>query len=187
MQPLKQTVRRFLAHAMIIIQPTKLHWIKDVADDQQDLCAHSPVDFRISNMVFVRPEDGDWTVSASALYLLRTLTRDHTQEQPVGDHLFPCCGFSMYDIEGEEDVVICGCPSGRDCSVRHIGSEVQLSLESGQRVLVSSHDWRAAVHAFSDAVRAFYQRYSPKQPFEPEDVRGFDAFQREWDRRRYPQ
>ena len=166
--------------------PTNLHWIKDAVDDPHDLCAHSPVEFRVGDAVFVRPEDGDWTVSAAALYLLRTLTRDHRIEQPVGDHLFPCCGFSMYDT-GEEDVVICGCPSGRDCSVRHVGSDVQLQTDGGPSVTVSATEWRSAVHNFSDAIHSFYERCSLKQPNDTEDQKGFRAFQREWDRRRFHQ
>lgn len=167
--------------------PTNLHWIKDTVDDQHDLCAHSPVEFRVGDAVFVCPEDGDWTVSAAALYLLRTLTHDHTTEQPIGDHLFPCCGFFMYAIEGQEDVVICGCPSGQDCSVRHIGGNVQLQIDGGPCVTVSAAEWRSAVHDFSDAVHNFYERCTPKQPYDTEDQKGFHAFKREWSRRRFHQ
>jgi len=169
---------------MIILRPTHLHWIKDAADDPRDLCAHSPVEFNINGRVLVGPNDGDWTVSAAALYLLRTLTRDHTREQPVGDHLFPCCGFSLYDIKGQEDVVICGCPNGLDFSIRHAGAEVHIDSESVPMITVSSADWRSAVHAFSDEVQAFYLQCAPKKPQEDEDVKGFRVFMKEWERRR---
>jgi hypothetical protein len=77
---------------MITLVPTRLHWIKDDGtDDPCDLCAHSPVQFEIDGNTLVAAEDGDATVGAAAIYLLRTLEQDHTDDNPVGDHLFPCC------------------------------------------------------------------------------------------------
>jgi hypothetical protein len=66
-------------------------------DDPEDHCVHGRVLFTINNIEFIKPEDGVWTISASALYLLRTITEDHTIENPVSEinFLFPCCGFSV--------------------------------------------------------------------------------------------
>ena len=66
---------------MITHRPTNLHWI-DAINDAADLCAHSGVDFRIGDSILVKPSDGDWTVSAAALYLLRTLSQPHTSSSP---------------------------------------------------------------------------------------------------------
>jgi hypothetical protein len=168
----------------LILRPTNLHWIKGDSDDPKDLCAHAGIEFRVGKDTLVSPNDGDWTVSAAALYLLRTLSEPHTKSSPVGDHLFPCCGFAMFDVEGQEDVLICGCPSGIDFQVIREGKEVVLiGPDSGARRLQWS-DWRKAVCEFSDAVQSFYAASSPKQPFDEEDAKGFRKFMEEWKRRR---
>jgi hypothetical protein len=174
----------FLRRAMtIILRPTNLHWIKGAVDDPADLCAHSPVDFRIDDVVLVSPTAGDWTVSAAALYLLRTLEYDDTRLDPVGEHLFPCCGHSMYDIDGEEDVAIAGCCNGIDFQVTHSDSDVVV-VAGNDQIRVPFVEWKEAVCAFSDAVRAFYERSSPKQRGDDLDWKGFQKFWSEWSRRR---
>jgi hypothetical protein len=169
---------------VVTLHPTHLHWVKGDADDPSDLCAHSPVEFRLDGETLVRPENGDWTVSASALYLLRTLTADHTKERPVGDHLFPCCGFNMYEVEGTDDVLIFGCPGGIDFEVIHDGDNVVLREADGRMRRVALAEWRCAVCAFSDTVRAFYEASLPKQPHDEDGANGFRKFMAEWDRRR---
>ena len=89
---------------MIILRPTNLHWIDGSTDDSADLCAHSGVAFRIGQITLVKPSDGDWTVSAAALYLLRTLSQRHTRQQPIAEHLFPCFGNGIFEVEGQDDV-----------------------------------------------------------------------------------
>jgi hypothetical protein len=116
---------------MVVLRPVSLRWINGAADDPADLCAHGDVEFRINGDKLIEPTDRDLTVSAAALYLLRTLSVPHSRETPVGDHLFPCCGFSMYDVEGEPDVVICGCPSGEDFEVLHQAGGRGVVVRSG--------------------------------------------------------
>jgi hypothetical protein len=166
------------------LQATNLHWIQGQGDDPHDLCAHSGVEFVVRGRALVAPSDGDWTVSASALYLLRTLTRQHTRDDRVGDHLFPCCGFCMYDIEGQEDVVITGCPSGMDFEVVRVGDVISLTDAGGDNHPILFADWRQAVCAFSDAVQLFYAASAPKKPHDEDDARGFEKFLKEWSRRR---
>jgi hypothetical protein len=166
---------------VIVLRPTRLHWIKDDgADDAKDLCAHSPVELRIDDAVLVRPEAGDWGVSVAAVLLLRTLTRSHTKDAPVGDNLFPHCGHVMYEIAGEPDVLLMDCPSGVDVEVVHC--EDDHVRVGGQRV--SKSDWSAAVCAFSDEVMAFYEASAPKEPFDDVDAAGFRMMMAEWRRRR---
>ena len=90
---------------MIILLPTNLHWIGGL-DDSADLYAHSGVDFRIGDSVLVKPSDGDWTVSAAALYLLRTLSQPHTRQQPITEYLFPCCGNGIFELEVRFEIVL---------------------------------------------------------------------------------
>lgn len=166
-----------------ILQPVGLCWIKQVADDPGDLCAHGHVDFRIGEEVLVHPLDRpEVTVSAAALYLLRSLEKSHSREAPVGDQLFPCCGFSMFEEAGSPDVVIIGCPNGLDFEVLH-GSNVQLKARTGRSWHIPMIEWRAAVFAFADRVSEFYASCSAKCPTAG-DSAGFRRFVAEWERRR---
>ena len=159
---------------MIILRPTDLHWIDGSVDDPSDLCAHSGVDFQIDGDVLVR--DGDWTVSAAALYLLRTLSGPRTKAHGTGSQLFPCCGNGIFEVEGQDDVLIVGCNSGIDFEVVQDGDDVLLTSEAGRQHRVSALDWRAAVCGFSDAVQAFYASSSPKLPADEFEQRSFQKF-----------
>ncbi len=166
---------------MITLRADRLHWISDDGSDEpSDICAHSPVSFQISDHVISSPDDGDWTVSASAIYLLRALDRDHTHESSVGDHIFPCCGHSIYDV-GEPEVVICGCPSGIDFEIRRIGDEFQLTTDDKATIAIPERVWRSAVLTYSEQIMAFYDQASLKQPDEG-DREGFIAMMSEWRR-----
>lgn len=169
---------------MIAIFPTRLHWIKDDGkDDPSDLCAHSPVQFEINGKVLISPDEGDSTVSAAAVYLLRTLESDHTKSNPVGDQLFPCCGHGMFDT-GAEDVLICGCPNGSDLCVERLGEITRLSLPSGGSFDVPTEKWRDTIHQFSDRVFDFYKVSAKKTPYDKEQSAGFAKMMSEWKRRR---
>jgi hypothetical protein len=168
---------------VLVLRPTNLHWLNVDAPDPADLCAHSPVELQIGTARLVEPDAGDWTASAAALYLLRTLTRPHTKTAPVGDHLFPCCGFTMYDLPDEDDVVILGCMSGVDLEVTHSGDHVIVTAPDGGQHEVPFATWKSAVCGFSGAVRAFYDQSPPRRPADGEDEKGFRKFMAEWDRR----
>jgi hypothetical protein len=169
---------------MIILRPTDLHWIGGSTDDPADLCAHSGVEFSVGKTTLIKPSDGDWTVSAAALYLLRTLSQPHTKERPIAEHLFPCCGNGIFEIEGQDDVQIVGCNSGIDLTVEQIEEEVLLTAKDGTQYRVAVSDWRRAVCEFSDAVQAFYTASSPKKPEDDWEQRSFRKFLSEWSRRR---
>jgi hypothetical protein len=154
----------------------------NIADDPQDFCAHSEVEFTVDGDVLVLASAGDWTVSSSALFLLRTLWQSHTKQNPVGEHLFPCCGHSMYVVDGQDDVAVLGCPNGIDFEVIRSLDDVIITSADRQKHRVSFAEWRDAVCAFSDAVRCFYAKCAPKQP--SYDVKGFEKFMAEWERRR---
>jgi hypothetical protein len=172
---------------MAILRPVNLRWIRGSVDDPKDLCAHGDVEFRIEDDILLDPTTTgkDFTVSASALYLLRTLASPHTQDAPVGEHLFPCCGFSMFDLPEQEDVFVCECPRGEDFEVLHEigGSGILVRSEDGREWRVGWPEWRAAVYNFADRVSEFYASCSPKQPSEG-DAQGFRKFAAEWERRR---
>ena len=169
----------------VVLEPVNLRWINGTADDPADFCAHGDVSFRIDGDALLEPAGRDLTVSAATLYLLRTLSVPHTRDAPVGDHLFPCCGFGLYDVPDEPDVVVSGCPSGEDFEVRHQpdGSGVVVRAADGREWTVGWAEWRAAVFGFADRVSDFYAACSPKQPA-AEDAAGYAKFMAEWARRR---
>ena len=170
---------------MITLLPNRLHWINETADDPYDLCAHAGVDFRIDGETLIRPEVGIWTVSATALYLLRTLSKEHTKSDPVADHLFPCCGHGMFEVEGSEDVLMMGCNCGIDFEIVHDGGDIFLTAADGTSHRIARSNWQSAVCQFSDAVRAFYANASEKQGGDDFDQKGFEKFLSEWTRRRF--
>jgi hypothetical protein len=120
------------------------------------LCAHGDIGFLIGDDVLLDTNGKDLTVSAAALYLLRTLSVPHTKTTPVGDHLFPCRGFAMWDIPGQEDVALCGCPNGEDFEILHEtdGESILIRAADGREWMVGWPEWRAAVFAFADRVSA---------------------------------
>src|SRR5579883_2977322 len=172
----------------MILRPVNLRWIGGAVDDPKDLCVHGDVEFRIGNDVLLDPTTGgkDLTVSAAALYLLRTLSLPHSKDAPVGDHLFPCCGFAMSDVPGQEDVSVCGCLNGEDFEVLHDigGRGVVVRASEGREWRVAWPGGRAAVFSFADRVSEFYAACSPKQPSDEKDSSGLRKFTAEWCRRR---
>ena len=170
---------------MVVLRPVNLRWIEDAADDPADFCAHGDVEFRIGDDTLLEPAGRELTVSAAALYLLRTLSVIHSRESPVGDHVFPCCGHSLYDAEGEPDVVVCGCAYGEDFEVLHqvSGAGVVVRASDGREWPIGWAEWRSAVFGFADSVSDFYAACSVKQ-VAPDDAAGFAKFVAEWERRR---
>jgi hypothetical protein len=169
---------------MISISPIRLHWIRDDGvDTPNDLCAHSPIHFEIGGKTLMTVDDGDFTVSAAAIYLLRSLEADHVLDSNVHENLFPCCGHSMYDI-GEADVQIVGCPNGTNFNVVHAGDIVELRSSDLGVFRLSSSEWKSAVKSFSDEVQNFYEASKPKEPSDEVASKGFAKMLAEWKRRR---
>jgi hypothetical protein len=168
--------------AMVRIRPLNLFWLHK-ENVSADLCAHGRVEVRIGDDVVVRPDQGDVTVSAAALYLMRTLERPHSKQARVGDQLFPCCGFTMWDHPGSADVLIVGCPNGIDLEVEFDRGDVVVRAGDDRSWVVPLVDWRSAVFAFADDVAAFYSASAPKTP-SADDEPGFRKFAAEWARRR---
>jgi hypothetical protein len=161
-----------------------LHWLEG-QPEERDLCAHGAALVQIGTQQLVTPDTGNgWTLSAAALYLMRTLYRDHRPENQVGDHLVPCCGFNMWPDDNGE-LIILGCPSGIDWHVTHTAGQVILTAPDGESISLSAVQWRAAVLRVADQVRSFYRTSLPKQlPDDELDRRGYELFWSEWERLR---
>ncbi|MPW26963.1 hypothetical protein GC105_14355 [Alkalibaculum sp. M08DMB] len=161
------------------IDAENFEWINGSKDDQEDLCLHGKAIAYIGNVKL----EYNATVSATALYLLKTLTENHIIN--TDNQMLPCCGFFYIPNEELNNVVISGCPNGIDWSVIHDGDKVILELEDGTKESVAIEDYRKVVYNFADKVEAFYNSCSPKVlPKEDFDRNGYLAFWNEWHRRR---
>ena len=167
---------------MINLLAENLTWLNTDSDCPGDLCAHGSVKFSVDGLEIVNSSD-EWTVSASAIYLLRTLERNHTKEDPVGEHLFPCCGHSMHAVDDSDDVLIIGCPSGIDATIEHFEDEIRITADSGEYRSVPKTQWVDAVLKFSSTIREFYDSSVEKTPSDDVARDGFNSMLLEWERR----
>lgn len=154
-------------------------WITGTADDPDDLCLHGHVTVQIGESV----NEYDGTVSATALYLLKTLTEDKVMEK-YDIQMVPCCGHFLIANADLSEVTISGCDDGLDWSVIHGNGGVKLLLPSGEEQWVSPDDYRAEVIRFADKIESYYKSCSPKNLPNDEFTRnGYTAFWNEWHRR----
>lgn len=161
------------------IAATDFEWIDGSKDDIEDLCLHGHVVAYIGKHKL----ECNATISATALYLLKSLTENHIIN--TDNQMLPCCGFSMIANDTLDNVTILGCPNGIDWTVIHDGNTVILELEDGTRECVSIDDYRKEVWAFADKIEAFYKSCTPKKmPTDEFDRNGYIAFWNEWHRRR---
>lgn len=161
------------------IDAQELYWVNGSADDPNDLCLHGRTVAVIGDETF----EYNATVSASALYLLKSLTEDHIIYHD--NQLLPCCGFFLIASEDLTKVDISGCPNGIDWSVIHEGDKVKLITETEKTIYVTQEEYRDEVFAFTDKIEAFYNKCQPKiLPDDPFDKNGYVAFWNEWHRRR---
>ena len=87
------------------ITVSNLHWIDGSKDYPSDLCLHGDPVVYIGK--YKRQFKGA-TVSASALYLLKSITEDHYPSDGEEVQMLPCCGFNMYASEDLQSVSIMG-------------------------------------------------------------------------------
>lgn len=161
------------------IDATELCWIDGSADNSEDLCLHGHAVAHIGEERL----EYDCTVSATALYLLKTLTEDHMIHKD--NQMLPCCGDFCIPDAKLENVTICGCGNGIDWTVKHSGGDVILALENGAETAVPIEEYRQEVYRFADKIEDYYKSCSPKKiPKDKFSHDGYIAFWNEWHRRR---
>lgn len=160
------------------IDAYNLEWIDGSRDCPEDFCLHGHAVAVIGGQKL----EYDAAISAAALYLLKTLTENHT----IGtdNPMLPCCGHSIFADEAMENVTIVGCPNGIDWSVIHKGEFVNLILSDGACEQIHIEDYRKEVYRFADKVEAFYNSCSPKRIEDEFDREQYNVFWKEWHRRR---
>ena len=157
-----------------------LHWIKDV-DDPTDLCAHGHVLVKIGDEVVADKDSLDVTVSATALYLMRTLKENYKKDD-YASQLLPCCGHFIIADDENDFVNICGCPSGIDWTIIHTDdNKIKHITDSGQEASVDKDAYKKTVLDFVDQVENFYKTSLPKIiPTDDFDKKGYLTFWKEW-------
>ena len=144
-----------------------------------DLCAHGNVKVKIGDERY----EYYCTVSAAALYLLKSIKEDHIMDTEL--QFLPCCGFFMVENPDKSgDVVILGCPNGIDWTLLHDGNDVIMITPSGQKVTVSLSEYTGKVFDFADEIERFYKRSSPKIISDETEKKMYDLFWKEWKTRR---
>ena len=137
---------------------------------------HSPVIVEINGRRLVEPEDGDWAVNVSALYLLRTLERPLILGED--EQMFPCCGHvPALDQDGRFFNI--GCPNGVHLEIERSGDNVRVTSDAGVSGSVPFPEWRNAVIRFADRVEAFYAN-ATKEISDADDQKAMSEFWREW-------
>lgn len=162
------------------IDVNNLSWINGSKDDPEDLCLHGHAVVVIGDRRF----EYDATVSATALYLLKTLEEDHVIHKD--NQMLPCCGHFVVANDDLNNVAIIGCPNGIDWSVLHNNdNSVTIITDDGTEETVSLTNYKAEVYKFADKIEKFYSSCSPKVlPKDEFDRNGYIAFWNEWHRRR---
>ena len=164
------------------IQILRQHWIKDDGkDDITDLCSHGEVYVRIGSEELSSKASGSWTLSSTALYLMRTMF-DNYEYGKYASQLIPCCGHLFLADESGEFAIMPGCPNGIDWTIQHLeNDQIKHISNSGEEGIINIGDYRKLVLNFVHQVERFYQENQPKKiPLDESDRRGYEAFWMEW-------
>ncbi len=158
------------------------HWIRDDGqDDKEDLCSHGEIFIRIGDEQLSNKESGSWTLSAAGLYLLRSLKQDCEFEEFLNP-LVPCCGhFMIPDENGENYVVIMGCPNGIDWKIKHTDNVVTFESPKGAKGTLLFEEYKQLVIDFTNEIEEFYG--NPQDKILPDEEfykKGFNQFWSEW-------
>lgn len=157
-----------------------LHWIENV-DDPTDLCAHGHVFLKIGDQVVSDKATGDWTLSSTALSLLRTIEKDYITDD-YSNQLLPCCGHFFIADENQETVIVQGCNTGIDWKIIHTNdNKVKHVLDNGYEVSIDKEAYKCKVLEFADQIEQFYKDSKPKAiPTDDFDKKGYLTFWKEW-------
>ncbi|MBA5791169.1 hypothetical protein H1R17_00500 [Flavobacterium sp. xlx-214] len=166
------------------IKVTNLHWIKNF-DDEDDLCAHGNVIVKIGDEIICDENSLDFTIFATALYLLRSLSKNY-KKGDYDSQFLPCCGFFTYFDENGSPM-ISGCPNGIDWTIEHINNhQIKHTSENGTEAIINIEDYKIMVYEFVDKIEEFYAISKPKRIPEDEFDRGsYLEIWEEWKKLRY--
>jgi hypothetical protein len=147
------------------IEITNQGWLDPEKDDDPfDLCSHGHIRLEIRGQVIAPGNGGkSYTISNSALALLRTLESDHAQNEL--DRLILHCG----------QILMTSCPIGIEWGVTHLGDRVRLhdvvrcdvigtTVDfPGLTVEIAQDAYRRQIVAFAEKAKEPFDSGSPKE------------------------
>lgn len=163
------------------IKILKQHWINDDGIyDKADLCSHGELFIKIGTEILADSNSGSWSLSATGLYLLRTLKMDYNIED-FGNFLVPCCGHFLIPDDEKNYVTISGCNSGVDWNIKHINGNVHFTSLKGTEGILTFDQYKNMILDFTDKIELFYGNPNEKEvPNDEFDQNGFKQFWAEW-------
>ncbi len=164
-----------------VIRIIDLHWIDRKEDNGKDLCLHGNVFVRIGDEIIDNGVDNNWTVSAGALMMLRSIETNHIAFKEE-NHMLPCCGHFMYIDEKTNKIVVLGCPTGIDWTVIHEGTDVKLITENGKETIISNEEYKKTIFNYADKLKDFYDNSLSKIFSEDYDRECYSEFWKEWNK-----
>jgi|WetSurMetagenome_2_1015567.scaffolds.fasta_scaffold229166_2 hypothetical protein len=145
------------------------NWLGDEPENNYDLCTHGMIYFKIGDYIITDEEDEEWTISTTALGLLRSVIPDEETAEAYAK-VYHCGMLTM-----------ASCPISIDWTVRHDGNVVIISelwkqptidlkdgicyLNDYQTVIVEKATYIREILKFSDSVAEFFDN-SPVREIE---------------------
>lgn len=164
------------------IEITQQGWIDpDLVDSPGDLCSHGDIRLVIGGTVIASGQGGEYTISTSALSLLRSLESDHSREHRVADQLIRHCG----------QIYMWSCGIGIDWRVTHLpGGVVRLDEVvrdetahfSGLLVEVPEERYRLQIGGFASEAKKLFEG-AEKVPPDAYEQELYEEFWQEYDER----
>ena len=151
------------------------YWIDKDPNNDTDLCSHGKIYLRINSQEILTESDDDWTVSTSALLLLRTLFQDYDEPQ-----LILHCGM----------LLLLSCPISITWLVEHKGKKVCIdkvrknpttntsdTIEfPNASVELELREYAFAIWNFSEDVVDFFRKEKERKFFDDHDKIGYERF-----------
>ena len=154
-----------------------IHWM-DNSDYRRDLCPHGKVFVKIDNEILSDNNSQDWTLSATGLYLLRSLKNDYELFM-YKNYLLPCCGFDFW-LNENNNVSFMGCNSGIDFKIKHKENKmVKIISENNSNVIITENDFSNIVYDFITEVEMYYDN-NKKRKVHKDNKMGYKIFWEEW-------
>ena len=159
---------------MFSIKVDNLHWL-DKVKENEDLCLHGYATVTIGKEIF----EYNATVSSTALYLLKSLKKDHLISES-SNQMLPCCGHFIIPDDTLSSVEIIGCNNGIDWTVRHENNNIVLITKDGNKTEIAFDLYQKTVFGFADEIEAFYKNSKEKSFANKFEKDGYTAFWKEW-------
>ncbi len=164
------------------IKILRQHWIKDDGlNDRRDLCSHGELYLKIGKEVLSDSKSGSWCLSASGLFMLRTLKEDHK----IGDfenYLIPCCGHFIIPNEENNSILVLGCNGGIDWNIKHTGNIVEFTTNKGTKISLKRSEYIKIVFHYITQIEEFYGNPNEKIITDNFEKEMFIKFWEEWNK-----